>query len=172
MARSWFGLWFRAKKTALFPPDRDHRYIRDVEALRRQLGYAALREGWRLATRHDLRRMFAQRDLPPFFEDALQYTRFALEQFQQRVNRDGVELAILATHTLKTRGPRTFERTSQMAATLGIPVIDQADYILRQGAALSDAHWPHDGHWNPAGHQWAAEALLEYIEQRPEVCAY
>ena len=63
-----------------------------------------------------------------------------------------------------------FERMSEMAATLGIPVIDQADYILRQGSALTDARWPHDWHWNPAGHQWAAEALLEYIEQRPEVC--
>ena len=48
-----------------------------------------------------------------------------------------------------------------MAATLDLPVIDQADYILRQGARLSDARWPHDYHWNPAGHRWAAETLLE-----------
>ena len=172
MARSWFALWLRAKKTALFPPDRGHRYIMDMEALRRQPGYAALLEGWQFATQHDLRRVFARRDLPPFFEDALQYTRFALEQFKERADRDGAKLVILATHTLKTRGTRMFERTSQMAATLGIPVIDQADYILRQGARLTDAQWPNDGHWSPAGHQWAAEALLEYIEQHPEVCAY
>ena len=172
MGHSWFALWLHAKKKALFrPPERRLRFFEKLEVLRRQPSYAALLEGWRPTRRPDYPRLFAPRDPHPLFEDALQYTRFALEQFQQRADRDGVELAILATHTLKFRGKtRLFERMSQMAAALGIPVIDQADYILRQGAALSDAHWPHDGHWNPAGHQWAAEALLEYIEQRPEVC--
>ncbi len=170
--RSWLALWLQAKKKALFPPERDHRLIRDGETLMRQPGHAALLEGWRPTTRRDMVRVFARRDLPPLFEEALEYTRFALEQFKQRADRDGAALVILATHELKTHGTRVFERTSQMAATLDIPVIDQADYILRRGAALTDAQWPHDGHWNPAGHQWAAEALLEYIEQRPEVCAY
>ena len=171
MAHSWFALWLYAKKNALFRPDPNRRFIENLEALRRQPGYAVLLEGWRPTRRPKYPRMFARRDPHPFFEDALQYTRFALEQFQQRADRDGVKLVILATHRLKFRGKtRLFERMSQMAATLGIPVIDQADYILRQGAALSDARWPHDYHWNPAGHQWAAEALLEHIEQRPEVC--
>ena len=170
--RSWLALWFRAKKKALFPPDRDRRLVRDGEALMRQPGHAALLEGWRPTTRRDMVRVFARRDLPPLFEEALEYTRFALEQFKRRADRDGAALVILATHELTTHGTRTFERLSEVAATLGIPVIDQADYILRQGAELTDARWPHDGHWNPAGHQWAAEALLEYMEQRPEVCAY
>ena len=170
--RSWLVLWLQAKKKALFPPDRDRRLVRDGEALMRQPGHAALLEGWRPTTRRDMVRVFARRDLPPLFEEALEYTRFALEQFKRRADRDGAVLAILATHELTTHGTRTFERLSEMAAALGIPVIDQADYILRQGARLTDARWPHDGHWNPAGHQWAAEALLEYMEQRPEVCAY
>ena len=106
-----------------------------------------------------------------WFEDALPYTRFALEQFQQRADRDGVKLVILVTQEFRLDSRfYLFERLSEMAATLGIPVIDQSDYILRQGAGLLDAQYPYDGHWNPAGHQWAAEALLEYIEQRPEVC--
>ena len=136
----------------------------------RQPGYAAMFEGWQPATWTDVNLALSRRDLPPFFEDALQYTRFALEQFQQRADRDGAALVILATHTLGTPGTRIFERMSEMAAALDIPVVGQADYILRQGARLSDAWWPHDYHWNPAGHHWAAEALLEYIEQRPEVC--
>ena len=177
MAHSWFALWLSAKKKALFPPppsNAPHRFSRKREALMRQPGYAAgyvaMFEGWRPTRWGDVKRGFARRDLPPFYEDALQYTRFALEQFKQRADRDGAKLVVLATHTLKTPGTHMFERMSEMAATLGISVIDQADYILRQGAKLTDAQWPHDAHWSPAGHQWAAEALLEYIEQRPEVC--
>ena len=171
MERSWLVLWLRAKRKALFPPDRDPRLIREVEILlRRQPGHAALLEGWRPTTWRDMVRVFARRDLPPLFEDALDYTRFVLEQFRQRADRDGAKLVILATHTLQIDGTLMFERVSEIAATLAIPVIDQADYILRQGAALTDARWPHDGHWNPAGHQWAAEALLEYIEEHPTIC--
>ncbi len=100
----------------------------------------------------------------------LQYTRFAMEQFKQRADRDGAKLVILASYTLRFHGPTTFERLSRMAATLGIPVIDQADYILRQGAKPEDARWRHNYHWNPAGHRWAAEALLEYIKEHPAIC--
>ena len=200
MAHSWLALWLLSKN--MFP--RIYDYTGDnalfsgvyagvrydiLEPLRRQPGFpeAFEFEGGRRITLRDMRAltMFHRRDLPPFFDDALQYTRFALEQFKQRADRDGVELVILATHTLKldirmpspervdeiviTRGV-AFRRVSEMAATLDIPVIDQSHYILRQDADLTDAQWPHDYHWNPAGHQWAAEALLEYIEQRPEVC--
>ena len=170
--RSWLVLWLHAKKDALFPSDQDPEFRREVEALRRQPGNAALLEGWRPTTRQDAYLVFTRRDLPPFFEDALQYTRFALEQFRQRADRDGAKLVILASYTLTVHGTPMFERLSEMAATLDIPVIDQADYILRQGARLGDARWPHDVHWNPAGHRWAAGALLEYLEQRPEICAY
>ena len=167
---SRLALWLRAKKKALFPPDREDWFVRDAEALRRQPGYAALLEGWRPTTRGDMVQIFTRRELPPLFEEALEYTAFALEQFEQRADRDGAKLVILASQDLKIHGTRMFERMGEIAATLAIPVIDQADYILRQGATLTDARWPHDAHWNPAGHQWAAEALLEYIEQRPDIC--
>ncbi len=167
--RSRLAFWLRAKKRALFPSAREYVFHRNVEALSRWPGYAALFEGWR-PRRYEIIRFFARRDLPPVFEDALQYTRFALEQFQQRADRDGVKLVILAAHTLKVHGTLMFERMSQMAAVLGIPVIDQSDYILRQGAKPRDARWPHDFHWNPAGHRWAAEALLEYLAEHPAIC--
>ena len=168
---SHLALWLRGKKRALFPADHDRQgFIRALEALKRQPGYAALLEGWRSTRRLDMLRVFARKDLLPFFEDALRYTHFALEQFQQRADRDDANLVILASYTLTIYGTPMFERLSKMAATLDIPVIDQADYILRQGADLSDAHWPHDYHWNPAGHRWAAEALLEYLEEHPAIC--
>ncbi len=100
----------------------------------------------------------------------MQYTSFAIEQFKQRADRDGVNLVILATHTLKIKEPLRFEALSKIAASLDIPVIDQADYILRQGSRLMDAQWKHDGHWNVAGHRWAAEALYEYIKEHPAIC--
>ena len=36
---------------------------------------------------------------PPFIEDALQYTRFALEQFKECADQDGASLVILASHS-------------------------------------------------------------------------
>ena len=54
---------------------------------------------------------------------------------------------------------------NELAAARGIPVINQAAVISRQGADLRDAEWAHDGHWNPTGHQWAAEAVLAYLKR-------
>ena len=142
-----------------------------VETLRQRPRYAALLERWPPVTRDSMEQVFAASDLPPVFEDALDYTAFALEQFKQRADRDGSALVILASHLTKSQGSLVFERMSAMAAALDIPVIDQADYILRQGAALSDAQWRHNFHWNADGHRWAAEALLEWLQQNPQVCA-
>ena len=168
--RSWLLHWLREKKRALFPRDQNHKFIRDLEALRRQPDHAAVLEGWRPTTRPNMWRTFSQRDLHPVFEDALQYTAFALEQFQQRADRDGAKLVILASYTLRSHGPHMFERLSEMAATLGIPVIDQSTYMISQGVKPRVARWPHDFHWSPAGHRWAAGALLEYIEEHPAIC--
>ena len=175
---SWFAVWLRAKQRVWYHPSRRPTFVgprgaKWAEMLSQRPRYAALLEGWQsvewIGTEmlHGFDRGSAW---PLVFDDALDYTAFALEQFKQRADRDGAKLAILATHTLKVKGTHLFERLGEMAATLAIPVIDQADYILRQGAKFPDARWPHDGHWNPAGHQWAAEALLEYIEENQEIC--
>ncbi len=99
------------------------------------------------------------------------FTAFALDQFKERAERDGASLVILTTYTTGTRGHPIFDRLNAMAEARGIPVIDQYDYIRRQGAdPESDARWTYDDHWNVNGHQWAAEALLKYIKENPEVC--
>ena len=104
-------------------------------------------------------------------KDALDYTAFALRQFKMRADRDGTQLVVLASHPFRQRDRKLFERVSDMSAAVDVPVVDQADYILRRGAELADAQWAHDGHWNVAGHRWAAEALLEYIRDHQGVCA-
>ena len=119
----------------------------------------------------EMSKFFAEDDLHPIFEDALDYTAFALEQFKMRADRDGAQLVVLASHAFRQRDRKLFERLSEMSAAVDVPVVDQAEYILRQGAELADAQWAHDGHWNVAGHRWAAEALLEYIEEHQGVCA-
>ena len=107
---------------------------------------------------------------PELIEEALEFTAFGFDLFKERADRDGVALAILSTHTMETRGHPPFDSLNALAAARRIPVIDQFDHIRRRGAEPRDARWAHDSHWNPAGHQWAAEALLEYLKRNPEVC--
>lgn len=59
---------------------------------------------------------------------------------------------------------------NEIAADQGIPVINQGDFIYRQGGELRDAEWTHNAHWNPTGYRWAAEALLAYLKQNQDVC--
>ena len=114
--------------------------------------------------------MFEQAELPRFLERSLDYTAFGLEQFKRRAERDGFRLAVLSVHTAGAEGDPQFDRMRGMAEARGIPVIDQYDYIVRQGARVEDANWRHDTHWNAAGHRWAAEALLEWLERNRDVC--
>ena len=58
----------------------------------------------------------------------------------------------------------------RVATSMGHSRHRQYDYIIRQGGRAGDARWPHDLHWSPTGHRWAAEALLEYLKQHPETC--
>ena len=99
----------------------------------------------------------------PFLKEALPFTAFGLDEFRKRTERDGATLAILAIHRMRRFGDSPFARMNAMAEERGIPVIDQ-------GAELREAEWAHDSHWSPAGHQWAAEALLEYLKENQDIC--
>ena len=144
---SSFANWLNAKRRASFSDDTDPELVAQM----------------------DDPFLHAQ-DLPPVYEDALDYTAFALDQFRERADRDGVALVILTSNYMGTRGHLGFDRLAALAEPRGIPVIDQHDYITRQGAEPRDARWEHDGHWNAAGHRWAAEALLEYLKENQAIC--
>ena len=168
-----FARWLQIKKRAWFPDDTDPELIAQVTLLsRRSPRYAALLDGWRPTMREGINDPFRfTRDLPAVYEDALDFTGFALDQFRERADRDGAALVILSTHYVGTRGDLGFDRLTALAEARGIPVIDYNDYVLHQGAEpRRDARWEHDSHWNTAGHRWAAEALLEYLKANQEIC--
>ena len=98
--------------------------------------------------------------------DKWAFTQFGLEQFKRRADHDGVALAILAVYDSHDRGDALFDRMSEAAGSLGIPVISQRDYIVRQGGRVEDARFLEDFHWTSKGHQWAAEAIWEHIQNK------
>ena len=168
-----FAKWLEIKTEAWFRADPDPELIAWVALLsRRSPRYAALLDGWRPTTRRDIPEPFLYaQDLPPVYEDALDFTGFALDQFRERAARDGAALVILTSNYMGTRGDLGFDRLTALAEARGIPVIDYNNYVLRQGAEpRRDTRWEHDNHWNIAGHRWAAEALLEYLKQNQEIC--
>ena len=169
---SLFANWLDTKMSAFFPDDADPELIARVTLLsRRSPGYAALLDGWQPTTPEGMDGPFLYtQDLPTVYEDALDFTAFALDQFKERADRDGAALVILSTHTMRIWGDLGFDRLAALAESRGIPVIDQHDYIRRQGAEWTDAILAHDGHWNAAGHQWAAEVLLEYLKRNQDIC--
>ena len=170
---SYFATWLRRKLYRLGVSFD----LKKEGALRLHPGYESLLGGRQLTTEQLISGtnlafdVFNQKDLPPVFEAALDFTAFGLDQFKERADRDGVSLVILSTSDMGSRGDPAFDRLNALATARGIPVIDQTDYIRRQGFKRSKARWERNYHWNAAGHQWAAEAMLEYLERNPAVCA-
>ena len=132
---------------------------------------ASILDGWQPAVWHTVRQQFKQEHLTPAFQEALEYTAFGIEQFKRRTDRDGAALIILAaTDSMGTRGHPHFDRLNSIAEPLGIPVISQYEYVVSQGHNYQDARWRYDPHWNATGHQWAAEAVLEWLKANQGVC--
>ena len=167
---SYFMRGLEEKIFPLFPFPRDPQLIVQMKFLNRYFNYKSLFNGLQPKTWEDVEDQFEKKTLSPFLEKELAFTAFALDQFKERTDRDGASLVILATYTMGTRGHPTFDRLNAMAEARGIPIIDQYDYIRRQGGEIQEAYWAFDEHWNVQGHQWAAEALLEYVKKNPEVC--
>ena len=114
---------------------------------------------------------FTEEVLPPALEDELEYTAFGIDQFKRRAARDDTTLIILAaTGDMGTLGYPQFDRLSAIAEARGIPIISHYDYIVSQGYDEADGRWRNDDHWNAVGHQWVAEAVLEWLKDNQEVC--
>ena len=186
LRRSHFWWWLHRKHSLLFPPSGTRLQVHRVgwdELSRRHPAHAPLLD-WRRAAAdaHILRPRFANEAIPfffellaegsdsPFLKEALAHTAFGLDEFRKRTERDGAALAVLAIHQMGDFGGGAFARLNAMAEERGVPIIDQATFIRLQGAELREAEWAHNSHWSPAGHQWAAEALLEYLRGNQDIC--
>jgi len=124
------------------------------------------RKAWVLPVRHRTEEGLPPRDAR--LDDAV--TGFALDQFQERTGRDGAALVLLKTYTLQKTEQPWSRRLDALVRARGIPVIDEYEHVVRRGGRMEDVHWLHDGHWNPVGHRWAAEAVLDYLKRNREVC--
>ena len=129
-------------------------------------------DGWRIDDYSFTHEPFLLEErLPPVFEEALEYTAFGIKQFKRRADRDGARLLIMAaSEGMGMRGDPQFDRLSAIAEARGIPVISQYEYAVGQGHDYMDGRWRYDYHWNATGHQWAAEAVLEWLKANQDVC--
>ncbi len=160
---SYFAKWVDTKNLWRYGSYRQIRAWRDMLAERPCC--ASLTEVYRYYTQ------FEKESLPPALEEELAYTAFGIEQFKRRTDRDGADLAILAaTGDMGTPGDPQFNRLNVIAEPLGIPIISDYDYIVRRGYHAEAGRWRSDRHWNATGHQWVAEAVLEWLKANQDVC--
>ena len=166
---SYFLNWLYAKNDVLVGPS-DPAPIARAKVLNRDPWYESLPDDRFPRTFNDAGRASAENDPPSFVEYALPFMAFGLDQFKARTERAGAALVVLSTHTMGSRGDPAFDLLDALAGERDIPVIDQTAHILDRGGRIEDARWPHDAHWNAAGHRWAAEALMEYLKENRDVC--
>ena len=142
---------------------RNPRFIARAEHVMSLPEYAFMSEYWTPDTATRMQAMLESEFESPVSLEAWESTKFGLEQFKRRADHDGVALVILAVYDSGGKGDALFDRLSEAAGSLGIPVISQHDYIVRQGGRVEDARFLEDFHWSPKGHQWAAYAVWEYL---------
>ena len=183
---SYFAKWLDVKEVVrldsavtllnvirIAPAGPDPRRVARASMIAERPCCASLMDGWQPEkdVQEQLSRLFSEERLLPGLEETLEYTAFGVEQFKRRADRDGAELVILAaTDRMGTRGDPQFERLNAIAEPLGIPVISQYDYVVREGHDYRDYRWRADAHWNVTGHQRTAEVVLEWLKANREVC--
>ena len=177
---SYFAKWLDTKKFWVFDGIEAMRAISGI-GNRRDIRADPIRAAWAdiiaappccsSVLADSLDTQFTEEHLPPIHEEALEYTAFGIDQFKRRTDRDGAKLAILAaTQYMGRQGDPQFDRLSAIAEARDIPVISHYDYMVSQGYNPSDGRWRADPYWNATGHQWAAEAILEWLKENQDVC--
>ena len=162
-------LWRRLDGTAQSAEEAELRRLR-AAWLSSQPRYATFTQGW--SGEYYAERLTLAENPPPAYQEGLDATHFALEQFRERTERDGAALLVLAIYEWGMEGDPWFDLLHRLAGNGngGIPVISQYSHIVATGGEIADARWERDPHWTSDGHRWAAEAILEWLQRNPEVC--
>ena len=166
---SRFAEWIEAKTDALYS-EGDPWMLEWGKQLREYPAYETLPLEWWPRDRSEADDLLGEDNLPVFYEENIDFTGFALDEFKRRADHDDVALIILSTHHVRAEGYPIFDRLMAMASARGIPVISQFDYIVRSGGRVGDANFRHNLHWSAAGHRSAAEAVLQYLAQNQGIC--
>ena len=168
---SRFAKWIEAKASVnALVSKPDPWLVAWMNHLKELPAYETLPLEWWPRSRVDAYDIFKEDSLPLFYEESMDFTEFALDEFKKRADRDDAALVILSTHHVGGEGDPAFDRLKAMAQARGIPVISQFDYIVRGGGRVEDADFRHDPHWTITGHRWAGEALLQYLTQNQRIC--
>ena len=114
--RLWIGSG-HVRRGFVAPRITDAQRLAWAESLGRDPRHAALMDDWARGIGDDAPFLWAAP--PPAYRDALDVLRFALEQFQERAERDGAALVILASDSLFGEGHPRFELLRKLAAGVG-----------------------------------------------------
>ena len=167
---SEFAAWLQRKMPPRITWSEKYTHAGKMETLSLRPGYEHILDNWDPQAWPDRLDILLEDDPPQVFREAIEFVEFALRQFRERTDQDGGSLVILSTYTMQGSDSRYSIPLNEIAGRLGIPVINQHDYIIRQGSRTEDAGFAHEWHWSATGHRWAAEALLEYLKQNQEIC--
>jgi len=143
--------------------------------------YAPVLADWENRFNFDIDAPAGYTYLPLAYQQALEFTRFGLEQFKRRSIRDGFQLALLVANNIHqpsriaeglndADGIRIMQRVKSLGKELDIPIIDQRAFIEARGGNQSDTAFRHDQHWSKYGHRTAAASVLQYLESKPFIC--
>lgn len=148
---------------------------------------APLIEGWHYPADLDMDAMFLAQNqgLPRAFTDALDYTVFALKEFERHSRDNGFTFLLVATDSC-TFFPESWLRDWQNKSMLQKRTIDPSNFIdkVRTVASKSgvnffdlypvfskqkdirEAHLPNDNHWSSLGCQLAGKAMASHIAEQ------
>ena len=135
---SHFAKWIEAKRRSqdellVGVSVRDPLMLEWRKTLKKYTVYETLPPEWWPSSLAGADDMFREDNLPLFYEESMDFTEFALDEFKKRADRDDAALVILATHHVGGEGDPAFDRLKAMAQARGIPIISQHDYIIRSG---------------------------------------
>jgi len=111
---------------------------------------------------------FNEGKLPPAFDEAVELTKCAFVAWKTLAEKDHFRLVLMATDNV-TKGAwmnneeyGQIHRLKSISRDLNLPLLDLYPIFSRKGG-VAVARWKHDGHWNPIGHRWAADALIDFL---------